>query len=35
GFFDRLKSVRTPAAAVEVASQLTGTRPPTRERAAA
>jgi linoleoyl-CoA desaturase len=35
GFLDRLKSVRTPAAAVEVASQLTGTRPPTRERAAA
>ena len=35
GFFDKLKSVRTPTAAVEVVAQLTGTRPPTRERAAA
>jgi fatty acid desaturase len=35
GFFDKLKSVRTPAAAVAVASQLAGARPPTHERAAA
>jgi linoleoyl-CoA desaturase len=34
-FFDKLKSVRTPAAAVAVASQLAGARPPTHERAAA
>jgi linoleoyl-CoA desaturase len=35
GFFDKLKSVRTPAAAVAVATQLAGARPPTHERAAA
>jgi NADPH-dependent stearoyl-CoA 9-desaturase len=35
GFLDRLKSVRTPAAAVEVAAQLTGARRPARERVAA
>jgi linoleoyl-CoA desaturase len=35
GFFDKLKSVRSPAAAVAVAAQLTGTRPATRVRAAA
>jgi linoleoyl-CoA desaturase len=34
-FLDKLKSVRTPAAAVTVAAQLTGSRPPTREPAAA
>ena len=35
GFLDRLKSVRTPTAAVSVAAQLTGARRPARERVAA